>query len=230
MLRRLMALLVVGALFPSVMMAEDKPKELDGPVATELKKAKVKYESAVEKAGEKLLAAFTEQQKLVEGKTEMKAELQIKQLEQLLTEKKAFEADSTNLPKSTGMKKATNEYQTALTTARKSGELAFDKAADSYRTKKEFEAAKIVLEEKKLYFLPAGARLFVGTYRWSNGLNVDVTADRSALASNGDTATWSVNEKQECVLKWKSGYKNVLKTDGKSKDATVDGVQITRSK
>ena len=230
MVRQLMALLVVGALFQSATMADDKPKELEGPVATELKKAKVKYESAVEKAGEKLLAAFAEQLKLVEGKTELKAEQQIKLLEQLRADRKAFEADSSNLPKSAGLKKAVKEYETALTPARKTCEAAFDKAADAYRNKKEFDAAKVVLDEKKLYFLAAGARVFVGTYKWTNGLTVDVSADRTAQASGGDTATWAVNEKQECVLNWKSGYKNVLKTNEKSKDFTVDGVRITRSK
>ena len=164
MVRQLMALLVVGALFQSAAMADDKPKELEGPVATELKKAKVKYESAVEKAGEKLLAAFAEQLKQVEGKTELKAEQQIKLLEQLRADRKAFEADSSNLPKSAGLKKAVKEYETALTPARKTGEAAFDKAADAYRNKKEFDAAKVVLDEKKLYFLAAGARVFVGTY------------------------------------------------------------------
>jgi hypothetical protein len=230
MIRRLMALLVVSALVQSATMAEDKPKELEGPVATELKKAKVKYESAIEKAGEKLLAALAEQLKQVEGKTELKAEQQIKLLEQLRTDRKAFEADSTNLPKSPGLKRAGNEYQTASTTARKTCEAAYDKAADAYRNKKEFEAAKVVLDEKKLFVLPVGARVFVGTYRWSNGLTVTIAADRTAQASGGDTATWAVNDKQECVLNWKSGYKNTLKTDGRSTDATVDGVRITKSK
>jgi hypothetical protein len=61
MVRQLMALLVASALFQSTTMAEDIPKELEGPVATELKKAKVKFESATEKAGEKLLAAIVKE-------------------------------------------------------------------------------------------------------------------------------------------------------------------------
>ena len=98
MTRLQLALIVAGLLFPSTAPGEDKPKDADDPVAAELTKAKEEYLSAAGKAGEKLLAAFAEQKKKLEENTKLKVDQQIKQIEQIEEERKAFEADPSKLP------------------------------------------------------------------------------------------------------------------------------------
>lgn len=120
----------------------------DDPIVAELTKAKQDYQAAIEAANKKLLAAFADQQKKLEDSKSLKVELQIKLVEQIQEERKAFETDAANLPKSMNMKVAVSDYKTALATARKKCESAFDKAAAAYRDKKDLAGAKVVLGEK----------------------------------------------------------------------------------
>ncbi|MDB5391112.1 MAG: hypothetical protein JWM11_6758 [Planctomycetaceae bacterium] len=148
MARKLWVLFLVGGLFSFGIAAEETPKPVPtDPVAAELSKAKDEYFFAVEKAKERLLAAFAvEQKKLTESK-KLKVDQQITLIEQLAEEKKAFESDPSQLPKLPGMKSAATDYQTKTAAAKKKCDEAFVKAAQNYRGKKDFTAAKAVLAE-----------------------------------------------------------------------------------
>jgi len=135
--------------------AEDKAKAkaaADDPIAAALETAKEDYQSAVEKAGEKLVADFTDRQKKLEDDTKLKVDQVIKMVEQVQEEKKAFELDPAKLPKSAGMYVAASDYQIKTAAARKKCEAAFDKAAEAYRGKRDLVIAKAVLAEKKQFF------------------------------------------------------------------------------
>ena len=226
--------LVVISLCQAVAGADDKPKPAEDPIAAELNKAKQKYQSSTQKAGEKLLDALADQQKKVEGNAVLKVDQQVRLLEQLRIDRKAFEIDPSNLPKSAGaaLKKAVGDYQTSSSGARKSCEVAFDKAAEAHRARKDFAAAKAVLDEKKMHFLPPAARAFVGSYIWfGGGITVIIAADRTALTSNGIAGSWVVNEKQECVLSWRNGLVNFMRVDGDGPNLIEDGKgRVTRQK
>ena len=138
--------------------AEYKAKAAaDDPIAAALETAKEDHQSAVEKAGEKLVADFTDRQKKLEDDTNLKVDQVIKLVEQVQEEKKAFEVDPAKLPKSAGMNVAASGYQTKTAAARKKCEAAFDKAAEAYRGKRDLITAKAVLAEKKQFFAAAGA-------------------------------------------------------------------------
>ena len=164
MVRLQIALFAVGVLCLSAATADDKPKPAleakvaaDDDIAAALKTAKEDYKSAVEKAGEKLLADFTDRQKKLADDTKLKVDQVIKLVEQVQVEKKAFELDPAKLPKSAGMNVAASDYQTKTAAARKKCEAAFDEAAEAYRGKRDLVIAKAVLAEKKQFFAAAGA-------------------------------------------------------------------------
>jgi hypothetical protein len=136
-------------LFNSIAIAEQPTKAgVNDSIARELNKSKSSYQSSVVMENEKLLAAFTVQQKKLDGNTKLKVEQQIKLIQQIQDERKAFEADSTNLPKSATMMVAVSDYRTRIAIVHKKCEAAFDKAAQAYRRNKDLVAAKAVLEEK----------------------------------------------------------------------------------
>ena len=148
MIRLQIALFVAGVLCLSASAQDNPTPKVEDPIAVELSKAKQEYQSAVEKAGEKLVAAFADQKKKLDENKKLRVEELIKLAEQLQAEEKAFAADATNLPKSPSMKTAVNDYQTSVGTARKKCEAAFVRAAESYRDKKDLTSAKVVLAEK----------------------------------------------------------------------------------
>jgi hypothetical protein len=152
MVRLQLSLFAAGVLCLSGLRADDKPKEADDLIASALTKAKEDFQEAVKGAGEKLLTAFTDQQKKLEENTKLKVAEQIKLVEQLQEERKAFEADPSKLPKSPGMKVAVSDYQMKTDAAKKKCEAAFDKAAEGYRGKKDLASAKAVLTEKEQFF------------------------------------------------------------------------------
>ncbi len=156
MTRPLVAYLTAGVLCFSPVVADDKRNPVDDPVAAELTKAKEVYQAAVKLASEKLVAAFADEQKKLEENTRLKVAEQIKLVEQIQAERKAFEADTTKLPKSAGMKVAVSDYKTKTTAAKMKCETAFDKAAESYRNMKDLVTAKAVLAGKAEFFKVAG--------------------------------------------------------------------------
>lgn len=127
--------------------AQDKPAgKPDDPIAAELSKAKGEFQAAHEKAKDKLLAAFAEEEKKLTNNSKLKIDEKVKRLDQLQDEKKAFEDDN-KLPKSPGLKVAVSDYQTKVNAAKLKCEKAFDHAAEKYG-KKDLTAAKAVLAEK----------------------------------------------------------------------------------
>jgi hypothetical protein len=162
MIRILGPLALASVVYLSALFAEDKPKDVDDPVAAELAKAKQNYQAALKAASEKMGNAFAEQKKKLEDNKKLKVADQIKLLEQLQEEQKAFELDPEKLPKSTRMKFAVMDYQTQVSAARKRCETAFDKAAESYRANKDLTAAKEILAQKGRFLadptLPSGDR------------------------------------------------------------------------
>ena len=152
MIRVSAAVLAVGLFYPSVALADDKPKPpVDDPVAAELTKAKEAYQSAVKAASEKLLAAFDAEENKAEKNTKLSAEQYSKLSKQLAEEKKAFEADPSMLPKSPVMKVAASDFQQATARAKKPCETAFDAAAKAYRGKDK-AALDAVLAQKEQFF------------------------------------------------------------------------------
>ena len=148
MVRLQLALFIAFALCLSGVVAQDTPKpDANDLITAELKRAKEEFQSGAEKANEKLLTAFSIEQKKLEQNTKLKVDQQIKLIEQLSEEQKAFEADTTRLPASSVMKLALNEYLAKTAVAKKKCEEAFSKAAENYRSKKDFAAAKSVLTE-----------------------------------------------------------------------------------
>ncbi len=152
MVRLQLALFIAFALCLSEVVAQDPPKpDANELITAELKRAKEEFQSGAEKANEKLLAAFAVEQKKLEQNSKLKVDQQIKLIEQLTEEKKAFEIDTTRLPTSSVMKSALNEYLTKSAVAKKKCEEAFSKAAENYRSKKDFAAAKSVLTELEAF-------------------------------------------------------------------------------
>lgn len=152
MIRVQLAMLIAFILCLSGVFAQDDPKsDANDLISAELKRAKEEFQSGAEKANEKLLTAFSLEQKKLEQNTKLKVDQQIKLIEQLSEELKAFEADTTRLPTSSVMKSALNEYLTKTTVVKKKCEEAFSKTAENYRSKKDFAAAKSVLAELEAF-------------------------------------------------------------------------------
>jgi hypothetical protein len=120
-----------------------------------LTKAKDDYRAATEKAQEKLLTAFAAQQKALEDTKKLKVADQIRLVDQIRAERKAFEASPAALPTSAVMRPAVVEYQSKLVAARKKCEAAFDKVAEDCRDCKNLDAAKAVLAQKAEFFAAA---------------------------------------------------------------------------
>lgn len=145
------AVLTAGfALFAT--LAAGQPAD---PVAESLARAKDEYRAATAKAQEKLLTAFAAQQKALEDTKKLKVADQLRLLDQIKAERKAFEANAAFLPASALMKPAVAEYQSKLVAARKKCEAAFDKGAEGYRDQKNLDAAKAVLAQKAEFFAAA---------------------------------------------------------------------------
>lgn len=230
MVRLKLGLFFAGVLCLPAAMADDKPKsDADDPIASALKLAKEEYLSSIEKSNENLLAAFAERQKRLEENTKLKVDQQIKLVEQIQEEKKAFEADSTRLPKSPGMKVAVSDYLAQLTAARKRCEGAFDKAAEGYRGKKDLVTAKAVLAEKKTFLevlpsrvprgvadnLPGKWRVsFVGRTNNGSAINYQATWEfdkaggvRSVEAKT--IGTWAYDDStRRVVISWDNAEKS----------------------
>ncbi len=160
-MRRLRGCTYVAGLLVLAGVAPGQPPGADDPVARELGKAKDEFRAAVGKAHDKLLSSFATQQKVLEETKKLKVADQIKLIEQLQAERKAYEANPALLPTSPAMKSAVVEYQTKLLAARRKCEAAFDKGAEGYRDRKDLESAKVVLAQKAEFFtaaLPADPR------------------------------------------------------------------------
>jgi len=134
------------------------------PIAKELAVAKEEYVNALDRAKEKLIAAFAEQQKKLEENKNLKVAEVIKLVEQLQAERDAFLADSSKLPRIAIMKVAVSEYESSVAAATKKCAAAFDKAAEEYRKRRDLAKAKMVLAEKDEFlswgqnFVPSDVR------------------------------------------------------------------------
>lgn len=147
-----------------VAAADDRPKGADAdPIAVELSKAKEEYQSAIEAASGKLLGAFADRRKQLEGNRGLKLDQQVKLLGQLDDEKKAF-AEMAKLPKTQSMQAAASDYRTKAAAARKKCEEAFGRAAERYRAKKDLAVAKEVLAEKLEFIAEVEGKLIPGKY------------------------------------------------------------------
>ena len=130
--------------------AQDQPaRDTPGnPIAVELTKAKEEYQGAVQKARDRLLAAFGQQQKTLEADAKLKVAQLLKLVDQLKAERKAFEADTRSLPQSKLMQVAADDFRRTIASAKAKCIKAYEKAAEDYRAKKkDLDAAKAVLTE-----------------------------------------------------------------------------------
>jgi hypothetical protein len=231
------AYLVVGIVCVA-RAGDEKPVDR---IARELAVAKEEYVIAVNKAGEKLIAAFTEQQRKLEENKNLKIAEVIKLVDRLQAERDAFLADNSKLPRIASMKVAVSEYQLSVAAAKKTCAAAFDKAAEEYRKNRDLAMAKMLLAEKDK-FLSWGQNLvpvdvrdnlpgkwqvsFLG--RTKNGSMIDYQATwefdkfggvRSEEAKA--SGTWTYDPKVQCVvISWDNTEKSQeffpvpLKTDG----------------
>jgi hypothetical protein len=152
--RTLLSLALLAALGASL-QAQDKPAGKDDPVAAELEVAKAKYRAAVEYARNKVLQAFSDEDKRIADDSKLKPDEKIKRLDQLAAERKAFEADGA-LPTSTALTRAVAAFQAESKPARVACEKAFDAAANKYLAT-DRDAAKAVLATKAEFFKAAAA-------------------------------------------------------------------------
>jgi hypothetical protein len=227
-------------------------------VAKELAVAKEEYVNALNRAREKLIAAFAEQQKKLEENKNLKVAEVIKLVDRLQAERKAFLADSSKLPRIAIMKVAVSEYESSVATAKKTCAAAFDKAAEEYRKNRDLAMAKMVLAEKDKFLswgqnfvpgdvldnLPGKWRVsFFGRTKDSSMINYQATWEfdkfggvRSEEAkANG---TWTYDPiAQGVVISWDNTEKSQeffpvpLKTDGLTgKTWHGPGVQFTAKK
>lgn len=126
------------------------------PIADKLKAAKEEYVKDLERVKESLLKAFDKRYEEVKASKSLKLEVQLKQLEALEAEKKAFE-ESDVLPTSLGMKVGVSEYRTTIKKAETTLKAAFDAAAKGYRDQGDVKAAAATLEEyKEFVAVPKG--------------------------------------------------------------------------
>ena len=126
-------------------------EESTDSVHKELINAKDEYINSVNKAKDKLLSAFAEQQeKLIKNKNLKTAEL-IKLVDQLQKERDAFIANISNLPRSVSMKVAVSEYQKSIDAAKKKCAEVYDKAAEQYRKNRNLALIKETLTDKDTF-------------------------------------------------------------------------------
>lgn len=147
---RTFLMLALSAMVSSFAFAQDKVEVKVDPVAAELETAKVSYRASVEAASKKLIKAFENEDKRIATDPKLKAEDKLKRLDQLATEKEAFEIGGT-LPKSATLPSAVTTYLDDLKPAQALCEKAFDEAANKYLTTNR-AAAKAVLAEKAEFF------------------------------------------------------------------------------
>ena len=174
MIRIYFSILVLAtSFFPCFGLHGEEKAKKDFDPEEELKKGSEDYQFTIMQAKERMLAGFEDQEKKLEANTKLKVAEQIKLIEQLQSEKKAFQSDQNKLPKSTSMKQYLNDYQNKISSARKKYELLFDKVAEYYRNKKEFLKAKELLIKKENFIknsaLPKerSATQIVGSWNWS---------------------------------------------------------------
>jgi hypothetical protein len=101
----------------------------------ELARAKEAYQAAAKVARDGLVTAFGTEDRKAECKPRLSAEQYSRLFKQVADERKAFEGDPTELPKSPATASAVKAYQQATAAARANLTAAFDKAAESYRGK-----------------------------------------------------------------------------------------------
>ena len=196
-----LALFIVCVLCLAAVEGQDAPKpDANDLITAELKRAKEEFQSGAEKANEKLLTAFSVEQKKLEQNTKLKVDQQIKLIEQLSEEQKAFEADTTRLPASSVMKLALNEYLTKTAAAKKKCEEAFSKAAENFRSKKDFAAAKSVLTELEAFKANSLSLALVST----NAPASKLIAGRESLSRAIANTKWSYPEGSPNTLTLKS--------------------------
>jgi hypothetical protein len=137
--------------------AQDNDKAKDR-IAAALEAAKTGYITAVKVANDKLLAAFDKQRTELEADGEINPTERVRLLDQLATEKKAFEENAEKHPTSYKMASAASSYRAAISAAKRECERAFDRAANEYLAQgKNVATAKAVLADKD-WFLQQGAR------------------------------------------------------------------------
>jgi hypothetical protein len=211
----------------SVLADDPKAKAPDDPIKARLTVAKDKYRAAAEKAGKELMADFDEYEKLLrENKLPKKlsATDQLKAIDQLEEERKAFAASPTDLPKAEGMKKAKADYEASLKKSRDLCDKAFAEAETSYQAqpdptsgKKPNRTAILALAVEKEEFYKGGGGAVVG-----GGGGGDGGATREDLrkvwkpAKNGSTFEWIREGEWKEVYADRSGakfFKEVSRTD-----------------
>jgi hypothetical protein len=215
---RIQMVMVALGLLASVLIAQE-PKPSDDPIADELNKAREAYRTSAEKAGDALLDSIDKEVKKVEASTRLKVDGQIKLIEQLKAEKKAFQATKL-LPSSASMKDAVGQYRTTTKVAQSRCEKAFDMAAEKYRGKKDLTAAKTVLDAKQEFVLDVSPFNFDGVWvsthssRWSGRRTVK---GESVIDFDGTACKWERKGAQITVT-WPGGGWEKLDIDFKSPD------------
>lgn len=148
---------LVVALFALPLVAQEPAKQTDDPIAEKLTKAKEAYIQDLGKAKEGVLKACDKRYEEIKALKSLKLETQLKQLEAVEAEKKAFEENDT-LPTSLALKVAVSDYRTAVKKAETVLKVGFDEAAKAYRDKGDVKTAAAVLAEfKEFIAAPAGS-------------------------------------------------------------------------
>lgn len=221
-------MVTLGLLASTLIAQESKPAE--DPIADELSKARESYRTSAEKAGDVLVNAIDKEIKRLEANTRLKVDEQIKLIEELQGEQKAFQATKI-LPSSPILRGAVGQYWVATTAAQARCERAFDTAAEKYRGKKDLAAAKAVLEAKHEFVLEVSLFSFDGVWvsthsnRWSGRRTVkgSVVLDFDGVACKWErtggliTVTWpgggweklDIDFKNPDQLKGKTGRNEV---------------------
>jgi FKBP-type peptidyl-prolyl cis-trans isomerase len=120
-------------------------------IAGSLKKAQQDYLESLDKARSALLDEFDKQIKKLETDAKLEAKRRSELIDVLKEERKAFESTKAILPQSQKMRLAASDYRKAVNAAKAKCARAFDKAADSYRRKRDFASADATFEEKQVF-------------------------------------------------------------------------------
>ncbi|MFY7954026.1 MAG: hypothetical protein ACOVT5_16105, partial [Armatimonadaceae bacterium] len=138
-MRHLALFMIVSIVFTSGTTSADEPpkaKAPDDPIRVRLNEAKDKYRAAVERAGKVLTGEFDVYEKLLRDNKlpkKLNATDQLKALDQLEEERKAFTAVPPVLPRAEGMKKAKADYELSLKKARDLCDKAYSDAETAYQ-------------------------------------------------------------------------------------------------
>lgn len=191
---------LLAAVFALPIAAQEPAKPADDPIAEKLTKVKEAYVQELGKAKEAVLKACDKRYEEIKSLKSLKLETQLKQLEAVEAEKKAFEENDT-LPTSLNLKPAVSDYRTAVKKAEGALKAGFDDAAKAYRDKGDVKAASATLAEYKEFVAAPAAGGPPKTFVIAVSTGMVIAPDGGTEGSKVRTAEYS--KKDEGQL-WKA--------------------------